>query len=758
MKFDDILDEIITAAYSEAKFDMHKYFTPEHILYASLFYDEGIKIVKNSGGSVENLKKDLEEYFMTSIEKIEKGEPKQTDGVQNIINAAANHVISSGKEIITIGDVYVAIYDDDKSFGGYYLKKQGISRLNLLNYITHNISVVKENLESSIFYEDDAKDDDYFAYDYYEDNGQTMVNKYLEDITEKAANGLIDPVIGRRDIIKRTLQVLCRRRKNNPIHVGEPGVGKTSITEGLAELIVKDEVPIALKGSKIYALDMASMVAGTKYRGDFEERIKNILNEVEKQDKPIVYIDEIHTIIGAGAVSGGSIDASNILKPYLADGKIKFIGSTTYDEYKKIFDKDKALSRRFQKIDVKEPTIEETYNILLGLRKKYESFHNVSYTDKALRAAAEFSAKYINDRFLPDKAIDVIDECGANAEVNRQGSEGEVSIDVKDVQNVISSISGVPVNEVSETEVERLKDLEGVLKENIFGQNEAIEAIVRAVKRSRAGFNDEYKTVASLLFVGPTGVGKTEIARKIAEVMNIKLIRFDMSEYQEKHTVARLIGAPPGYVGYEEGGLLTDAVRKNPYSVLLLDEVEKAHPDILNVLLQIMDYATLTDSVGQKADFRNVILIMTSNKGAAEVGKNIIGFGERAVGEDYIDKEVNKYFSPEFRNRLDDIIIFNKMDDKMAVSITKKAINDFKIKLSEKNIDVQLTERCLRWISDKALHSNYGAREILRIVQKDIKTYFVDEVLFGKLSDGGTAVIDVYEDKIKIDFKDTIKN
>lgn len=747
MKFDDTLDEIITAAYSEAKYGMHKYFTPEHILYASLFYDAGIKIVRSCGGSVEELKKELEGYFSDNIERLDKGEPVQTEGVQNIINSAAKHVFSSGNESITIGDIYVAIYDDENSFGGYYLKKQGITRINLLNYITHGISVVNDKLDNSHGYEEN--DEEYYAYDYYEETDKPLANNFIDDITEKAAKGLIDPVIGREDIIKRTLQVLCRRRKNNPIHVGEPGVGKTSITEGIAELIVKNDVPNILKGSKIYSLDMASMVAGTKYRGDFEERIKKILNEIEKQDKPIIYIDEIHTIIGAGAVSGGSIDASNILKPYLVGGKIKFIGSTTYDEYKKVFEKDRALSRRFQKIDVKEPTVEETYDILKGVREKYEKYHNVRYTDSALKAAARFSAKYINDRFLPDKAIDVIDECGALSQMERKEDE-IISIDVKDVEKVISSISGVPVTEVSENEIEKLKSLEGTLKENIFGQDSAIEAVVKAVKRSRAGLNDEAKTIANLLFVGPTGVGKTEIARKIAEVLNIKLIRFDMSEYQEKHTVARLIGSPPGYVGYEEGGLLTDAIRKNPYSVLLLDEIEKAHQDILNVLLQIMDYATLTDTSGKKADFRNVILIMTSNKGAAGVGKNIIGFGRGTVGGEYIDKEVNRYFSPEFRNRLDDIIVFNEMNLEMAELIVKKEFKHFKDKLKAKNIEIEITDACIEWIANKALNSKYGAREIIRIIKKDIKSHFVDEVLFGKLSDGGKAVVDVYDDKIHI--------
>ncbi|URZ00691.1 ATP-dependent Clp protease ATP-binding subunit ClpA [Clostridium felsineum] len=744
MKLDEIVNEIITAAYSEAKFDMHKYFTPEHILYASLFYNDGINIIVNTGGSVENLKKQLEKYFMKNVEKLESGDPTQTVGVENIINQAANHVLASGKEIVTLGDIYVAIYDDSASFGSYYLKQQGITRLKLLNYITHGISTVNNSIDNEI---EPLPENEYLFDDYHEEESSAM-EKYTEDITEKAKNGLIDPLIGREDILKKTLQVLCRRRKNNPIHVGEPGVGKTAITEGLAALIAENKVPNVLKGSKIYTLNMGTMVAGTKYRGDFEERIKNVLNEISKSSKPIVYIDEIHTIIGAGAVSGGTVDAANILKPYFTDGKIKFIGSTTYDEYKKIFDKDRALSRRFQKIDVGEPSINETFDILMGIKTKYEEFHNVHYTNASLKVAATLSSKCINDRFLPDKAIDVIDECGAAAEMNRKGDE-KVYINVRDVENIISSISGIPVKDLSKNQIEKLKNLKKNLKGKIFGQDKALESIVQSIKRSSAGFNDEDKPVASFLFVGPTGVGKTEISKQLAKALNIKLIRFDMSEYQEKHTVARLIGSPPGYVGYEEGGLLTDAVRKNPYCVLLLDEIEKAHSDILNVLLQVMDYATLTDNSGKKADFRNIILIMTSNAGASEIGKNKVGFGNRVVGEDNIDKEVSKIFSPEFRNRLDDIIIFNKMDEDMAVRVVKKSIDEFQKKLSKKHIKIKVTDECAKWIAAKGLTSNYGAREILRIIQEKIKPYFVDEVLFGNLTKGGETVIDVKNDAIK---------
>ncbi|MEA4828194.1 MAG: AAA family ATPase, partial [Clostridium sp.] len=518
----------------------------------------------------------------------------------------------------------------------------------------------------------------------------------------------------------------------------------------LAQLIIQNKVPKVLQGSKIYSLDMGSLLAGAKYRGDFEERIKKVLIRIKKQGKAIVYIDEIHTVIGSGSVSGGAMDAANILKPFLTDGKLKFIGSTTYEEYRKYFEKDRALSRRFQKIDVPEPSKEDTYNILLGLKSNYEKFHQVVYTDKALKGAVELSAKYINERYLQDKALDVIDEAGAFARLDDYEKES-IIITEKEVEKIVSSMAKIPEKNISLSELDRLKNLDKELKKTIFGQDEAIETVVRAIKRSRAGFNEEEKPISNLLFVGQTGVGKTEIAKRLSACLDIPLIRFDMSEYQEKHTVARLIGAPPGYVGYEEGGLLTDSIRKNPYCVLLLDEIEKAHSDILNVLLQIMDYATLTDNNGKKADFRNVILIMTSNAGAREVGKVMLGFGDRMVKDDAITKEVERIFSPEFRNRLDEIVVFNKMDENMAYLIAKKAIDQFAEKLLSKNISISVTEECYKWITKKSLSSIYGAREILRIVQQDIKPYFVDEVLFGKLSNGGNAVIDIKNDKIIID-------
>jgi len=761
MQLDNIVNEIITAAYNEAQMSKHEYFTPEHILYASLFFEEGIEIVENSGGSVKGLKSQITKFLKENIEIVEDIDPIQTIGIQTILSTAADHVMLSGKELVKIGDVMVAMYDDDESFASYFLRQQQIKRRDLLNYIAHGISVVdpfdfdgatNHKGEESVSFEENDEDMEY-NYDEEGDNTIDKVNflsNFTVELTEKASKGEMDPLIGRQDILQRTLQVLCRRLKNNPVHVGEPGVGKTAITEGLAQLIAENKVPKLLQGSKIYYLDMGSLIAGTKYRGDFEERIKKLLSEISKEEKPIVYIDEIHTIIGAGAVSGGSMDASNILKPFLADGKVRFIGSTTYDEYKKYFEKDSALARRFQKIEVPEPSIEDTFDILMGLKDKYEAYHKIIYKKEAMKNAVELSSKYIKDRFLPDKAIDIMDEAGAYARLNAGEKEETIVITVGAIEKIVASIAKIPEQSVSNNEAGTLKNLDLILKKQVFGQGVAIDTLVKAIKRSRAGFNEEDKPIASLLFVGPTGVGKTEISKQLAKNLAIPLIRFDMSEYQEKHTVARLIGAPPGYVGYEEGGLLIEAIKKNPYCVLLLDEIEKAHPDVFNVLLQVMDYATLTDNTGKKADFRNVILIMTSNAGAREASKHIIGFGDRFGTEEAINKEVERVFSPEFRNRLDNIIAFNKIDEVMALAIAKKAMKQFEEKLLTKNIKLKVADNLYDWLSKKGFSEAYGAREINRVVQQEIKTYFVDEVLFGELSKGGSATVDIVDGKLKI--------
>ncbi|MCX7709424.1 MAG: ATP-dependent Clp protease ATP-binding subunit ClpA [Clostridia bacterium] len=752
MKLNGVVDRILVAAYNEAKYQNHEYFTPEHILYSSLFFEEGIEIIESCGGDVKALKEDLLEFLSNNIPSVEDSDPVGTLGVQNILQVSASHVVSSGREEVRLGDVYAAMLEESESFAAYYLQKHGVSRLAVLKFVSHGVSIVPRTKGEISLKANTGKNSsqhqDTTEKEVENSNKEDFLSYFTVELTEKAKRGEIDPLIGREDILERTILVLCRRFKNNPIHVGDPGVGKTAITEGLARLISENKVPRPLQGCKIYYLDMGGLIAGTKYRGDFEERIKKVLHEIEKQGKAIVYIDEIHTIVGAGAVSGGALDASNILKPFLMSGKLRFIGSTTYEEYKKYFEKDRALSRRFQKIDVTEPSAEDTFLILKGLKERYEEYHGVRYTEGALRYASELAAKYINDRHLPDKAIDVIDEAGAYARLNADESQGPIEITEKAIERIVSSVAKIPEQSVSASETEQLKTLEDSLKKQIFGQNKAIETVVQAIKRSRAGFNEGEKPVASLLFVGPTGVGKTELTKQLASTLGIPLTRFDMSEYQEKHTVARLIGAPPGYVGYEEGGLLTDAIRKTPYCVLLLDEIEKAHPDIFNVLLQIMDYATLTDNNGKKADFRNVILIMTSNAGAREVGRTLIGFDQRSIGEGAMTKEVERVFLPEFRNRLDGVVVFNHINKDMALKIAQKAIRQFASKLKAKNIKLEVSDACYEWLAGQGVLSAYGAREILRIVQERIKTHFVDAVLFGNLSKGGVARIDIKDGEL----------
>ena len=747
MELDRTVNRIITAAYNEAKFQKHEFLTPEHLLYSSLFFDEGCEIIENCGGNVDILKKDLAKHLKEQIPVVDDSEPTQSIGFNRILQNAAMHCFSAGKDSIRFPDVLVAMYGEKDSFAVYFLKNQGITRLTVVEYISHGIPAKESASPNSAKPVDGAGDDK--AESKSEGKGN-FLGQFCVELVEKARKGEIDPLIGREEILQRTLHVLSRRLKNNPIHVGDPGVGKTAITEGLAAMIAEGQVPSKLKESRIYHLDMGSLIAGTKYRGDFEERVKKVLNELQKKEGAIVYIDEIHTVVGAGAVSGGAMDASNILKPYLTSGKLRFIGSTTYEEYKKFFEKDRGLSRRFQKIEVSEPTSEEAFNILKGLKSKYEEFHRVKYADHALRLAVELSSKYINDRHLPDKAIDVIDEAGAWVRLQCDEEESFIEIGEQDIERVVSSMAKIPEQNISSDELDVLRELDGRIKKQIYGQDAAVDTVVRAIRRSRAGFNEGEKPVASLLFVGPTGVGKTELAKQLSGILNIPMIRFDMSEYQEKHSVARLIGSPPGYVGYEEGGLLTDSIRKTPYCVLLLDEIEKAHQDIYNVLLQVMDYATLTDNTGKKADFRNVILIMTSNAGAREMGKTLIGFEKRQVDQATMGKEVERVFLPEFRNRLDEIVVFNSIDMTMALKIARKALSAFKEKLAAKNVKLEVTEEGYQWLAQKGLSSTYGAREIYRVVQDKIKSYFVDEVLFGGLTQGGAALIGVENDDVVV--------
>lgn len=756
MKITNEVNLILLKAYEEARGKNSEYITPEHLLYAATF-DENVEYaIKECGGSLENLRYNLNTYIRTYINKIGYGEPQESIEFQQVILNANEQITNSGKDVIDVDHIISGIFNLEDSYARYYLEQEGATKRELLYSLCHSLAEDNKNSyddERTEDFEEDTKEGSFI-----EENQEQVkkkkedafLNKFTTNLIEKVKEENSDPLIGRQDILDRSIQILCRRIKNNPIHVGEPGVGKTAITLGLARLISEDKVPEKLKGSSMFSLDIGAVIAGTKYRGDFEERIKRILDLIGKEHKPIVYIDEIHNIVGAGALNGGALDASNLLKPYLTEGKIRFIGATTFDEYKKFFEKDKALSRRFQTIDVKEPSIKDAIEILNGLKVNYEEYHNVSYTDEAISDAVTLSDKYINDKFLPDKAVDIIDEAGAYARMHNENLEEKIVIDRAIIEEIVSKVCSIPKQTVESSEINSLKYLEASLKENIFSQDKAIEEVVRCIKMSRSGLNEEDKPVASMLFVGPTGVGKTEIARCLSKKLGVELIRFDMSEYAEKHAAAKLIGSPPGYVGYEEGGLLTDSIRKTPHCVLLLDEIEKAHEDILSVLLQVMDYATLTDNKGRKADFKNVIIIMTSNAGARNIGKKLIGFGDREVKGEAIMEEVKKFFTPEFRNRLDKIIVFNSMNEVMAMNIAKKQLNDFKIKLAVKNIDIEFTEECAKYLVKIGTSEEFGAREIARIIASKIKPLLVDEILFGKLSDGGSCVINVKNEEFKL--------
>jgi len=762
MEISEELNQLLAAAWTEARVRKHEYLTQEHLLFAAIFFDSGRSIIANSGGDPDRIRSQLEKHFAQHIPRVEDVDPVQSLGFNSVMNRAILHNASAEKEKLEIGDVLVAIFDEKKSHASFFMRQAGITRLSLLDYITHGVYRAAEEAptetaadgEESGRTEAGAEPQVPSKSREAAENADSYLSQFTTELTAKARAGETEPLIGRDDILERTLQVLCRRFKNNPVHVGEPGVGKTAITEGLAQRIVEGRVPEALRQVKIYALDLGGLLAGTKYRGDFEERMKRVLAALKSRKDAVLFIDEIHTIVGAGAVSGGSLDASNILKPAIASGKLRCIGSTTHEEYRKYFEKDRALTRRFQKIDIPEPTVEETTRILAGLRRKYEEFHHVRYTEGALRAAAELAARYVSERFLPDKAIDVIDEAGALARLNDRGNKkSPPTIREIDIENVVAKMARIPRRSVTSSEMEKLENLKRELKRQVFGQDAAVEQVVNAIKRSRAGFREAEKPIASFLFVGPTGVGKTELARQLAAVLGVSLLRFDMSEYQEKHTVSRLIGAPPGYVGYDEGGLLTEAVRKSPHAVLLLDEIEKAHADIFSTLLQVMDYATLTDNSGRKADFRNVILIMTSNAGSREIGKTPLGFGERETGGTSLAAALERIFSPEFRNRLDGHIVFNHLNEAIALRIVKKEVDKFSRQLREKKVNLEISEPCLEWLAAKGFSPVFGAREINRLVEEQVKNRFVDEVLFGKLKKGGIARLDVKNDAIVLAVK-----
>ena len=753
MKISDEVQNALNAAYLEAKKRKHEYLTPEHILHIALFFEEIKSIFNECQVDIESVKKDVDSYLSKMVPYIEDRDPVQTAGFQSVIESAIFHTETSSKNTVDLNDILVSVFDIESLHGSYYMRKAGLTRYSLLKAISRTADEYFLNPSDEEFLDNE---------DFAEPNGKkqrkSAIELYTRNLNKAATDDELEPLIGREDIIERTIQVLCRRLKNNPVLVGEPGVGKTAIAEGLAARIEEGKVPDILKGYRIFSLDMGGLLAGTKFRGDFEERMKKIIEELKREEKVILFIDEIHTIVGAGAVSGGTMDASNLLKPALATGKLRCMGSTTFSEYKKSFDKDRALSRRFQEINVPETSMEETLQILNGLKEKYESYHNVTYTEKALESAVTLSSQYMRERHQPDTAIDVIDEAGAWLQIlsYRTGDKDKEpsKIDEGEIEKVIARIAGIPERTVSSSEIDQLQNLGDKLKNLVFGQNMAVDSVVQAIKRSRAGFGKKDKPVASFLFAGPTGVGKTELARQLAETLGVKLHRFDMSEYQEKHTVSRLVGAPPGYVGYEEGGLLTDLVRKEPHAVLLLDEIEKAHTDIFNILLQIMDYATLTDNNGRKSDFRNIILIMTSNAGARDIGRDLIGFGDYKITDEAIKDAVDKTFSPEFRNRLDKIISFNKLENEVILKIVDKEISEFSILLAEKNVTLELSSSCRIWIADHGYSYEFGARNIARMVEDKIKNFFVDEILFGKLKDGGVATADIKNDEIVISVRD----
>ncbi|UCD34387.1 MAG: ATP-dependent Clp protease ATP-binding subunit ClpA [Nitrospiraceae bacterium] len=738
------LEITIEATVRDAEARRHEYLTVEHLLYALLHDEWGIDVISNCGGNIPRLKAKLEEHFERAIPRIPagtEGYPEPTVAFRRVFQTAVNHVRSAEKPEADAGDILSAIFMEQDSLAAHFLALEGITRLDVLNFISHGT----------------AKDPSGTSHDAPLETArpskkkpvkQDALSEFTIDLVQKAADGLIDPLVGREQELKRTVQVLCRRRKNNVVFVGEPGVGKTALVEGLSLNIHRGQVPELLKKSRIYMLDMAGMLAGTKYRGDFEARLKSTIRALEAIPGAILFIDEIHTVVGAGATSGGSMDASNILKPILNTGRLRCIGASTYEEYKNYFEKDRALSRRFQKIELPEPDAGETFQILKGLKAYYERHHGVKYTDRALRAAADLSAKYINDKYLPDKAIDVIDEAGAllrlSSSYGRKRTVGQGEIEA-----VVARIAKIPKRNVSASDTDRLRKLEGELKKEVFGQDQAVSALASSIRRARAGLGSQEKPIGSFLFTGPTGVGKTEVSRTVASVLGIQFIRFDMSEYMEKHTVARLIGAPPGYVGFDQGGLLTDAVRKHPYCVLLMDEIEKAHPDIFSILLQVMDYATLTDNNGKKADFRNVILIMTSNAGTSEMSRSSIGFGDRR--RDTLGKStdaVYRLFSAEFRNRLDTIITFNALTPEIMSRVVDKFTRELQQQLSQKKVSIIVSDRAREWLADKGYDPQYGARPLGRLIQAEIRDILSEEVLFGKLHKGGSVTIDVDSGKL----------
>ncbi len=723
------LNSIFSDAISFAKENRHEYITVEHIFFALIHNQNIVNILSECGVDVEALRENLQAYFVKNIEKINEtnnSEPFETVSLTRVIESMMMHVRGSGKSEANLTDMLIALFDEEHSYSVQLLKQFGVEKLDILEIVT--------NHEDPSIEETDKK---------------SALEMYTVNLVELAKKDKIDPLIGRVDEVQRLMQVLCRRKKNNPILVGEAGVGKTAIVEGLALKIAKNETPKILEDAKLYALDIGSLLSGAKYRGDFEKRLKDVLTELKAKPNAILFIDEIHTIVGAGATSGGSMDLSNLLKPSLATGEIKCIGATTYSEFRNFFDKDRALSRRFSKLDVSEPSIDDSYEILLGLKSRYEEHHGVKYPQKVLRSSVELAKKYINDKFLPDSAIDLIDEVGASFHLQKRKRK---AVSVHDIESILAKVANIPPRSVSSDESELMRDLETKLKAKVFGQDEAIAKLVTAIKRSRAGLSNPTSPVGSFLFSGPTGVGKTEVAKQLSEQLGIHFERFDMSEYMEKHTVSRLIGAPPGYVGYEEGGQLTECIKKHPYSVLLFDEIEKAHPDLLNILLQVFDSATLTDNDGNKTDFRNVIIIMTSNLGTKEAAQ--VGFTK--VESHQSSNAIKDFFAPEFRNRLDAIVHFSALKTEVMVSVVEKLLVELENQLKEKNIKIEATTKAKKYLAEKGYSKELGARVMQRVISDEIKTPLSDEILFGKLKNGGVVKID-YKKKV-LEFEYTSSN
>ena len=739
----------LLAARENAQQRRHEYITSEHLLLALAEEQRAAEILHACGADLKKLQIDLKTYLDETVETLPADvqiEPDMTVGVQRVLSNAMWHAQAAEQAKLESGDILAALLDEPDSFARYALEQQEITRLDVLNFISHGITREDDLAPQFIGEEDEERDA----------RMRNPLEAFTANLVEQAAAGKIDPVIGREAEMERAIQVLCRRLKNNPLFVGDPGVGKTAMAQGLAIRIHQGNVPDLLKDVQLYALDLGSLLAGTKFRGQFEERVKGVLKALQEQPNAILFIDELHTIVGAGATSGGSVDASSMLKPALASGDLRCIGATTHEEFKAL-EKDRGLARRFQKIDILEPSVEETAQILSGLKEYFEAHHQVTYSDAAIRAAAELSAKHINERFLPDKAIDVLDEAGARQRMRPDGERKQV-LEPEDIEAVVAAIARVPAESVSGDDRTRLKNLDADLRRHIFGQDEAIESIVAAIRLTRAGLRLQGKPVGSFLFFGPTGVGKTELARVLSGSMGVELLRYDMSEYSEKHTVSRLIGAPPGYVGFDQGGLLTDALRRNPYSVVLLDEIEKAHPDLFNILLQVMDHATLTDNTGRKADFRNAILIMTTNAGGRELTAQPLGFsaGGGSASDDGAKKSLEQLFSPEFRNRLDAVVRFDRLSTETILMVVDKQIDELRTALTPKQVSLELTDAARSWLAEHGYDRNFGARPMSRLIDDKLRKPLAEAILFGPLADaGGTAIVDVADDEIVLSYSPT---